>query len=288
MTRPTRPPLDADEQAIAARLPRLPGRTEPGPSLDAGILAAARAAVGTAPPPASRRPALRRRRWIVPTSVAATVAIAAGLTWQLRPPAMAPAATPAASAAPVAEADGAMTVRMIDRPLVAPPPPPPPLAEAAPARRVASPPTPRVVAEAPSEPAPAALDHFHDEAAGALSAEAASPPAAAAPPVSPPPAPAPTIQAKAAARVREAAAFPRNEAERAADATTLDTVTVDDPGEDVPPATMDSPEAREAWLERIRDLLQAGDIEAAKASLAEFRRRHPGTVLPADLRKLDP
>ncbi|MBN8262148.1 MAG: enoyl-CoA hydratase/isomerase family protein, partial [Xanthomonadales bacterium] len=26
MTRPTRPPLDADEQAIAARLPRLPGR----------------------------------------------------------------------------------------------------------------------------------------------------------------------------------------------------------------------------------------------------------------------
>ena len=71
MTRPTRPPLDADEQAIAARLPRLPGRTEPGPSLDAGILAAARAAVGTAPPPASKRPALRRRRWIVPTSVAA-------------------------------------------------------------------------------------------------------------------------------------------------------------------------------------------------------------------------
>ena len=284
MTRTTRPPLDADEQAIAARLPRLPGRTEPGPSLDAGILAAACAAVASAPPPASKRPALRQRRWIVPTSVAATVAIAAGLTWQLRPPAMAPAATPAASSAPVAEADGAMTVRMIDRPLVAPPPPPPPLAEAAPARRVAPPPPPPAVAATPSEPAPTALDHFHDEAAGALAAEAASPPPAAAPPAPPPPAPA--IQAKAAAR--EAAALSRNEAERAADATTLDTVTVDDPGEDVPPATMDSPEAREAWLERIRDLLQAGEVDAAKASLAEFRRRHPGAVLPADLRKLDP
>ncbi len=87
--------------------------------------------------------------------------------------------------------------------------------------------------------------------------------------------------------MRDAPPAARNEAERAADATTLDTVSVDDPGEDVPPATMDSPEAREAWLERIRDLLRQGEVDAAKASLAEFRRRHPDTALPPDLRKLE-
>ena len=50
---------------------------------------------------------------------------------------------------------------------------------------------------------------------------------------------------------------------------------------------MDSPEAREAWLERIRDLLRQGEVDAAKASLGEFRRRHPDAALPPDLRKLE-
>lgn len=284
MIRQPRPPLDAEEQAVAAGLPRLHGRTEPGPALDARILGAARAAIAT-PAPAPKRPPVRQRRWILPTSVAATVAIAAGLTWQLRPPATQPASAPAATSAPAADADGAMHVRMIERPMVAPPPPPPPLADVAPARRAAPAPAPPVVAATPAEPAPETFEHFHDEAAGALATEPASPPTAAAASAPAPPPPAPAIQAKAA--MRDAPPAARNEAERAADATTLDTVSVDDPGEDVPPATMDSPEAREAWLERIRDLLRQGEVDAAKASLAEFRRRHPDTALPPDLRKLE-
>lgn len=82
----------------------------------------------------------------------------------------------------------------------------------------------------------------------------------------------------------------RNEAEAAA---TLDTVTsegfakaVDE--EDVPPATMDAPAARDAWLKRIAELQQQGRIDDARASLAEFRRRYPDAVLPPELRKLEP
>uniref|UniRef100_UPI001F16BA24 hypothetical protein n=1 Tax=Rothia nasisuis TaxID=2109647 RepID=UPI001F16BA24 len=81
----------------------------------------------------------------------------------------------------------------------------------------------------------------------------------------------------------------RNEAEAAA----LETVTseefanaVDDG--DVPPATMDAPAVRDAWLRRIGELQQQGRIDDAKASLGEFRRRYPDAVLPPELRKLEP
>lgn len=62
----------------------------------------------------------------------------------------------------------------------------------------------------------------------------------------------------------------------------------DAPTEDVPPATMASPSARDAWLKRIRELQQQGQLDDARASLAEFRRRYPSAVLPADLRALEP
>jgi hypothetical protein len=52
-----------------------------------------------------------------------------------------------------------------------------------------------------------------------------------------------------------------------------------------PPATADSPQVRDAWLQRIRDLLSAGETDAARNSLAEFRRRYPKYVLPEDLRR---
>ncbi len=82
----------------------------------------------------------------------------------------------------------------------------------------------------------------------------------------------------------------QNEADAAA---TLDTVTSEEfakaaEDEEVPPATMDAPAARDAWLRRIGELQQQGRIEDAKASLAEFRRRYPDAVLPAELRKLEP
>ena len=52
-----------------------------------------------------------------------------------------------------------------------------------------------------------------------------------------------------------------------------------------PPATADSPQVQEAWLQRIRELLSDGETDAARNSLAEFRRRYPKYVLPEDLRR---
>jgi len=82
---------------------------------------------------------------------------------------------------------------------------------------------------------------------------------------------------------------------RAADNATLDTTAVPrakqaaaEPDEEVPPATADAPEVRDAWLKRIGELLKQGKHDEAKASLAEFRRRYPDVSLPADLRKLEP
>lgn len=62
---------------------------------------------------------------------------------------------------------------------------------------------------------------------------------------------------------------------------------VDDPDEDVPPATVDSPAVRDAWLHRIGELLEQGEREQAKASLAEFRRRYPAATLPPALRAIE-
>lgn len=93
-----------------------------------------------------------------------------------------------------------------------------------------------------------------------------------------------------AAMPAQAKRIRQNEAEAAA---TLDTVTSEEfakaiDEEDVPPATMDAPAARDAWLRRIVELQQKGRIDDAKASLAEFRRRYPDAVLPPELRKLEP
>ena len=90
-----------------------------------------------------------------------------------------------------------------------------------------------------------------------------------------------------------AGAAPRsqaNQATMAADAAAEDpqAFLVDEPGEDVPPATVDSPEVREAWLRRIGTLFQAGRNEEAEASLAEFRRRYPDATLSPELRRLEP
>ena len=53
-----------------------------------------------------------------------------------------------------------------------------------------------------------------------------------------------------------------------------------------PPVSADSPELRQAWLQRIRAHLAKGEQDAARNSLQEFRRRYPDIELPEDLRKL--
>ena len=102
----------------------------------------------------------------------------------------------------------------------------------------------------------------------------------------PRPSAAPTGSAAAPAVVDAPAPAPvRSEAVARRAIPALDALE-DLPDHDEPPATADSPQVRAAWLERVRELLDTGDITAARASLAEFHRRHPDADLPPDLRAL--
>ena len=311
MTRLPREPLDAEERALAARLPRLHGRDEPDAALDARILAAAHAALAPAPI------AKRRRGWIVPLTAAASVSLAVGLAWQLQPPPPAPSVSPADTAAASAGQahDGEHPVM---RSMEAAPPPTasamrsPPMPMTSPARQtVPVEDDARIARErAPAEP-------VADARAAAPEFVPAPPPEAAmaetmpvevmAPPPAPPAPPAPATPAAPQAALGRSAATDeavsvsgtrarpeakrvraQNEAEAAADASTLDTFSKAADEEDVPPATMDAPAARDAWLRRIGELQLQGKVDEARASLAEFRRRYPDAVLPPELRKLEP
>ena len=323
-------PLDAEERALAARLPRLGGSDVPPPELDARILAAARA-----PAAAPRRPA---RRWQVPAALAATLCLAVGLSWQLRQtpseharadaaafpqaprdaagrqppdssappaanprtleadartvtaaapptpaPARSPVGSPAAEQAPVAKpaAAGAGTADAAPTPAPPPAPPPPP---PAPATSVEVPAVAAPVAfpAAPSAPAaPAAgagTEHARDAAPLQERREFPAEPRAAAPTFKALAAPAPA----AAAPASRAAA--RDSLQQAAPARAA---VADEAEGDVPPATVNSPEVRDAWLRRIAELAKEGRTEEARASLAEFRRRYPNYRLPPALQALD-
>lgn len=293
MTRHPQQPLDHEERALAALLPRPHGRAEPGADLDARILAAAQAALH--PRPVAKR---QRRSWIGPTAVAASLMLAVGLAWQLRPPPAAPVATEAASA----DSD-VMSMRAIEmppstpapmtqaRPMVVPPPEamvsaPPARDAAAGISAPASAPMPvPVPPPPPAPPAPSAQIMVGETAAGAPP-QAAEPVRAQATPM----AKASTSDARRerAATSGSIAAESRDEAQRAADAATLDAFVVTDEEEDVPPATADSPEVRDAWLRRIGELLEQDRTVEAKASLAEFKRRYPDATLPKELRELEP
>jgi hypothetical protein len=106
------------------------------------------------------------------------------------------------------------------------------------------------------------------EAGAPAAGTAASKPAPPAPaaPAPPPPPPAQTDRARSG-----------NAAERDAAAGAFD---------ERPPVSADSPEFRQAWLQRIRERLARGEEQAARESLQEFRRRYPDVELPEDLRKL--
>jgi hypothetical protein len=105
------------------------------------------------------------------------------------------------------------------------------------------------------------------ESGSAAKAAPPPPPPPAAPPAPPPP-PAPVSVDRARSG---------NAAERDAAAAVFD---------ERPPVSADSPEFRQAWLQRIRERLARGEEQAARESLQEFRRRYPDVELPEDLRKL--
>lgn len=308
-----RDPLTQEERALAARLARLGAPGGPPAALDARILGAAHDAVLRAP---ARR---RARRWPLAFGAAASVALALGIAWQLRPTddttqvfqesdmARAPRASgPSAAdelpmaadaAAPAADAASAESSALPQASVDAP------AATAAPRQAAQSLQAPARVEEAEAFPP---------------QAQPAPPPAPPAPPPPPAPAagnaasdivfdapaavaaPAPPQEADA---LREASARERRASSEKAVAhdPELDQITVtgsrvareregftDAELDDEPPATADSPQVQRAWLQRIREMVAAGDRDGARASLEEFRRRYPRYALPDDLRDLLP
>lgn len=312
-------PLDREERALADALARATPRAGPPPAVDAAILASARRAVQAGGTTGTRRPRTRRR-WPAALGVAASLALAVGIAWQLRPApdAVAPAvgegppavfdAPPPAPLEP-AQADGAPVHETGAPPASEPAVEPPPVREPAPpapaAMRAAPP-----VSEKASEPASV------EESAEAQAAPAppAQPAPAATPATAPPPAPAsqaenrqpvfkpsalPVDTAIGRERIRQdasgqaapaRAALPAPSAPEstaaASRATAGDIVFEHEGLDDEPPATVDSPQARRAWLDRIRELREAGELDAARESLREYRRRYPGLDLPGDLEGL--
>lgn len=312
--------LTPEERALAQRLARLGAQGEPSSALDARILAAAHAATETPIPAPMRRRSDRPRkaaRWPTAFGFAASLALACGIAWQLRPvtPTGVSAKSEAVGEEPLADYHPpapSMSVRAIPpRPLNMPAPPPPAEQPRQPARRAAI----RDATPADVEQKPQAFDdaHFVDEAvhgrpqeAAAAAAVAPPPPAAeaadiAATSAAPAPAPmaapapaAPPAAAKASANMQQRAADSAElRREAAAAAAASDAIRAAEPEyaepdeEVVPPATADSPEVRDAWLLRIRELMGSGHLGAARESLEAFRARYPDHPLPDDLRPLE-
>ena len=323
--------LDSEERALAQRLARLGPHGEPSPALDSRVLAAAHAAVD------GRRPAIRHasRRWPLGLGVAASLALALGLAWQLRPlPDVAPAYRSEADSALRTAPAAASTAIDGTEPL--PPPPPAETAAAESVQRAAVADTPQQTTRSASsekiavpapEPAPAAPREapiVFDAPASTQAMQAATLPTPAKAAASSakrtadasaavaPPAPASAPQAFGTTRAAaDAGSRASPSAERAMTAaaasmqseSTRQNVAVpaaappappatsadeDMPIDDVPPATVASPQVRDAWLARIRELAANGSMEDARASLREFQHRYPDYPLPQDLRALLP
>lgn len=335
-------PLTPEERDLAQRLARLDAGAQPSAALDAGILAAARAAASGAAgsggttttgrgtvAPHGRRP---RLGWAAGAGLAASVVLAVGIAWQLRPlPETAVEYSEAPAAAPAAPPERALRA-------VAPPEKPMP-AEAG-TREAAADPAPAAMREvAPASPAPPPPATASEEPPvmfddpSPVDTRAPPPPPAAAP--APRAAPLATTGEAARAQVGAEAARRGEEAARqesrvgvAADSVqgveherpSLDRVEVtgsrlrkaqgaaaataadadaaaeadaaaaepwfDQPLDDAPPASADSPQVREAWLSRIRELVAEERYDEARASLGEFHHRYPDVAIPQDLRVL--
>lgn len=292
--------LTPEERALARRLAKLGPQGEPSPSIDAHILAAAHAAV---------RPTVHARRkvskWPATFGMAASLAIACGIAWQLRP---APE-LPAASVQKIEADEGVeyrapppMSAREVPRrPLNMPTPPP--AEQAAPRRRANIRPATR--ADEQQKPQSFAMEPpiVLDEAVHPA-------PAAAAAPAAPPAADVEVVgsgvinpidvesvesttvlTAEQIARKqeqREAGAASANQArERAAAKARAEPQFAEPDEEVVPPATADSPAVRDAWLQRIRELVRDGQLDAARESLKAFRTRYPGHAIPDDLHAIE-
>ncbi|MDQ3510472.1 MAG: hypothetical protein M3414_02045, partial [Pseudomonadota bacterium] len=294
-----------EERAMAMRLARIGPHGEPSPALDAHIIGAAHAATG------SSRSATR---WPALIGLAATLALAVGITWQLKPvgePTVDGTVQETASA-PAAEV---MTAPAdMARQHAAPDPPPP----AAPASHEAT--REQEALKASVTPAPA-------RSAGTTLADPVPTRSAPTPPARPPPAPAvPSVATPAVIASDNGQPIMRGTEDRAAlraerEALSRSAQNNDArsramrPQIDRPTATAASPEAfpadsaqasdmakttqaaempvaqdrglePEDWIERIRLRRDSGDIAGARESLQLLRREHPQTLVPSDLLEL--
>lgn len=271
-----REPLTPEEQALARRLAQLGPQAEPSPALDARVLADLRAAEAQDQATQRVRPSLR---WPVAFGLAASLLLAVGIAWQLRPLPGPVAETP--QAAPASN-----SVSFIE------PPPGARTKESAPVpaqQAAATPPSPSVRLAPPkpeAHPAPAAVA-APPAPEPAVTLDSMEPPAPTAAALPPPPPVSPAAQEEAPpAAARKAATEPQEDNQAFDAAAAADQAAGDEPAAEVPPATADSPEVRDAWLQRIRELAASGQTDAARASLREFIRRHPDAPLPDDLRAL--
>ncbi len=299
---PDNTPLTPEELALAQRLVQLGSHGEPSPALDARILAAAHAAVGGS----STRSQRQGKRWPLLFGVAASLALAVGIAWRLRPlPDAAPAyeseaasatVNPLPAAAPAADTDAAGMIGVeagaSDRAGNTPSAPEPATAREQPASTPLLPEPeafPQQSRTAPAPPPPEESPIVFDQPSP-IAAQAPQP-AAPAPP--PPTSPAvENAQAGAAAAAPPAATSSDARTQRARQPRARDASkpVASEYGieEDIPPATADAPEVRDVWLQRIRELAAVGRLDDARASLHEFIRRYPDYPLPDDLRALDP
>ena len=293
-------PLDPEERALAARLARLGPHGEPSPSLDARVLAAAHAAHAAATARTAHAHGWRRARWPVGVGVAASVVLAAGIAWQMRPlpapqfPAGTMAPNDAAMTAGAERADAVARPGDASMPASAPAPAPSRMGSGPPMQEIAAAAAPVDDAAATASSPAATHDAVTTKALAPpmpspeppVVFDAPSPVDVAAPPPAPPapPAPAPVAQARQASAARAASESAQTQAAQ----PVFDAGDADAPEGDVPPATAASPQVRDAWLARIRELAATGRTEEARASLAEFRRRYPAYAIPADLHPLLP
>lgn len=295
-------PMTPEERAMAARLARIGPHGEPSPALDARIIGAAYAASG-ASRPATRWPAL--------IGLAATLVLAVGVTWQLKPLGDASVdgavvdrtmnETASERAAETMAAPADMRQRQplpVQQQAAAPPESRNATTERAASKAGITPAPARNVGTSPADPAPAPAT--------------SAPPAPAAPSVSTPTTSSDNaepmmraVQDRAAMRAeREALSrsaqdddarsramhfrVQRSDAAAASpEAFPADADGMADLAETAEiPVLQDQELEPEDWIARIRLRRDAGDIAGARESLQLLRHEHPQTLVPTDLAPL--
>ncbi|MET4614792.1 hypothetical protein ABIA71_000337 [Stenotrophomonas sp. 2619] len=314
-------PLTPEERALARLLGRA-APSAPSAALDEAVLAAARAAVQSAPVatavpagdpdlapslPKAAAPVTRRPRSRLPAALglAASVVFAVGIAWQLKPDAPTPPALAEVAPAPAADAaqapaaeDAAPAMAAADAvaaPMaqpqarqrsVAAAPAPAPAQDVQ--RQVAAQPAPSVVTP-PMPPAPPAPASAPIPSAAAPRAEAYVMDSADARPidsVTPTGERAQALTAAPAPMANDAARTMKGAPgvmRRAAPSAAAGALSASAVDAAV---AADAMLPRKQWLKRIRERRDAGDRDTARASLERYLQQYPEARVPRDVRQL--